>query len=72
MEKKKIYAVSMVFNKKVSSNTEDTSNNVRIVIATSEEEAFGLAYDAVSKKYETYKLFTKLVVPIPDSIYTLK
>jgi hypothetical protein len=74
----KRYSVSMIFERYVYNHTssgtilqkDQTSLNVRIVYAKTEEEAFGIAYKDAKKSLNGYVLSNRVVVEILKPVKT--
>lgn len=68
----KLYSIVLLFKKESNrSYTDGVANG--ILWANSEEEAFGKAYETAINSYkEDWRLSTKLVVEIPDSLINTK
>lgn len=71
----RLFSVSMLFKKKEISYssignkiTEADGLCGRVLRATTEQEAFGLAYGAVQDKYKNWHLASKVTFEIPESL----
>lgn len=63
----KLYSVVMLFKKEFSGGYKDGISNI-IVLAMSEEEAFGKAYDVEKETYTGFRLSTKMVIEVPNRL----
>ena len=67
-----LFSVSLLFKKKelILPNriSEEDGLCGRVLWATSEEEAFGLAYNSAQDKYKNWQLASKVTFEIPKSL----